>query len=308
LVDSKSFAGLLFQHDHLLLPFSFSLFFSHNLDSDQLHDVLTYSIISKAALQTMMFSSKAFRLVLVVAAACNAVTSATEAVDLGDAEDYVILAKSGITNVPTSAITGNIGVSPIAAAAMTGFDLIMDSSDLYSLSTQIDGEAHASDYHEDTGTALTSAIENMMTAYNDAAGRPNEDGDRTNIGGGYLGGDSGGESNPLTPGVYTFGTDVHIDTTLYFGTDETLASDVFIIQMTGNLMQAANVDVILNGGVLAKNIFWQVAGHVEVGKGAHIEGVLLCGTKVDFLNGSSISGRVLAQTACNLGKATITSP
>jgi hypothetical protein len=253
----------------------------------------------------MIFSSKAFRLVLVVAAACNAVTSATEAVDLGDAEDYVILAKSGITNVPTSAITGNIGVSPIAAAAMTGFDLIMDSSDLYSLSTQIDGEAHASDYHEDTGTALTSAVENMMTAYKDAAGRPNSDGARIDYGGGYLGGDYGGESNPLTPGVYTFGTDVHIGTTLYF---EGSATDIFIIQMTGNLMQVANVDVILNGGALAKNIFWQVAGHVEVGSGAHIEGVLLCGTKVDFLNGSSISGRVLAQTACNLGKATITGP
>jgi hypothetical protein len=256
----------------------------------------------------MMFSSKAFRLVLVLAAACNAVTSAIDAVSLGNAEDYVILAMSGITNVPTSAITGNIGVSPIAASAMTGFDLNMDSSDLYSLSTQIDGEAHASDYHEDTGTALTLAVENMITAFNDAAGRPNEDGDRKNIGAGSLGGEFGCESNPLTPGVYTFGTDVNIDDTLYFGTAESDETDVFIIQITGNLMQAANVKVILNGGALAKNIFWQVAGHVEVRAGAHIEGVVLCSTKVDFLNGSSMSGRVLAQTACNLGKATITSP
>jgi hypothetical protein len=47
-------------------------------------------------------------------------------VPLGNsADDDVILAKNGITNVVGSDITGNIAVSPIAAGAMTGFGLVM---------------------------------------------------------------------------------------------------------------------------------------------------------------------------------------
>ena len=39
-------------------------------------------------------------------------------VDLGTAGNYAILAKTGISTVPASVITGNIAVSPIAGAAM----------------------------------------------------------------------------------------------------------------------------------------------------------------------------------------------
>jgi hypothetical protein len=63
--------------------------------------------------------------------------------------------------------------------------------------------------------------------------------------------------------------------------------------------------VLLEGGALAKNVFWQVAGHVTVGAGgAHMEGVLL--VAVTFVTGSSLNGRILAQTACNLQIVAIT--
>jgi hypothetical protein len=61
----------------------------------------------------------------------------------------------------------------------------------------------------------------------------------------------------------------------------------------------------LLGGALAKNIFWQVAGHVEVGAHAHMEGTILAMTAVTFITESSLNGRVFTQTACNLQKATI---
>jgi hypothetical protein len=69
----------------------------------------------------MMFSSNTCLSILVlVAAACNGVASGKELkVELLSAEDYVILAKSGISTVPDSVITGDIAVSPIAAEAMT---------------------------------------------------------------------------------------------------------------------------------------------------------------------------------------------
>jgi hypothetical protein len=55
-----------------------------------------------------------------------------------------------------------------------------------------------------------------------------------------------------------------------------------------------------------EKIFWQVAGNVAVGAGAHLEGILLVMAEVLFLTGSSLNGRVLAQTACNLQMAMIT--
>jgi hypothetical protein len=62
---------------------------------------------------------------------------ALEAVDLRSAGAFVILAKAGISTVPSSVITGDIGVSPIAATAMTGFSLIADASNTFSTSTQV---------------------------------------------------------------------------------------------------------------------------------------------------------------------------
>ena len=150
----------------------------------------------------------------------------------------------------------------------------------------------------------------METAYTDSAGRANPDAARINPGGGLLGGVKvGGPTKQLTPGVYTFGTDVLISGNIHFnGTSGVVDPDVFIIQIAGNLVQAANFNVILEGGAKAENIFWQVAGFVVVGTGAHMEGVLLVKTAVTFETLSSLNGRVLSQTACTLQKATIVEP
>jgi hypothetical protein len=228
-----------------------------------------------------------------------------EKVELLTAGDYVILTKTGISTVPDSIITGNIAVSPIAAEAMTGFSFAADSTGTFSTSSQISGMAYAADYLAPTPSLLTTAVSAMEAAYTDAAGRSNPDAARINLGGGLLGGDFGGASAPLTPGVYTFSTDVNIKDDIYFHGD---SADVFIIQSTGDVKQAANYNVILSGGALPENIFWQVAGKVEVGAGAHMEGILLVKTDVTFVTGSSLNGRVLAQTACNLQMATITQP
>jgi hypothetical protein len=220
-------------------------------------------------------------------------------VDLGTAGNYAILAKTGISTVPTSVITGDIAVSPIAATAITGFSLVYDPSITdKSTSDQVTGKVYASTYTTPTPSILTTAVSNMETAYTNAANRPNEDAARTNIGGGEIGGST------LSPGVYTFTTDVAINDDVTFEGD---ASAVFIIQTTGNVIQAFNTKVELKGGALAKNIFWQVAGYVDVAKEAHMEGVLLVKTSATFKTGSSLNGRILAQTAVVLQQATINS-
>jgi hypothetical protein len=268
----------------------------------------------------MMFSSNncRFALFFFLSLSANAETlrgvhrDLTETLNLGEAGAYAILTKAGISTVPQSVITGNIAVSPIAATAMTGFSLTAHSTNKFSTSAQITGQAFAADYAVPTPVSLTTAVSNMEAAYTDAAGRANADAARINLEGGKLGTELnveqlivGGPEDPLTPGVYTFATGVTIGGDITFEGSET---DIFIIQMTGNLVQVGSTKVLLEGGVLAKNIFWQVAGFVEVQGGAHMEGILLSKTSVTFETGSSLNGRILAQTECILQVATITQP
>jgi hypothetical protein len=263
----------------------------------------------------MVFSFSTCQLVLLVSAACNAMTSAELTVNLGGAGHYAILAKTGISTVPSSSIFGDIAVSPIAATAMTGFALTLDSSTQFSKSTQVfassggdassthSGHAYAASYGAPISAVLTVAVGAMETAYTDAANRLNADAARINVGGGILGGVYGGPDAPLTPGVYTFGSNVLLNGDVHFSGD-----GVYIIQMTGNLVQAAGYEVILSAGAKSENIFWQVAGFVKVNAGATMQGIILAKTKVDFITGSSLKGRILTQTACNLQMATITEP
>jgi hypothetical protein len=259
-----------------------------------------------------MFSSNACRFILflLLSLSANAETvrgaqrelDATPSVLIGTAVNYRILAKSGISSI-SSEITGDIGVSPIAATAITGFLLSADAGGQFSTSTQVTGEVYAADYGGPTEVALTTAVSDMQTAYTNAAGRPNADDERINLGDGVLGGVGFGDAaTPLTTGVYTFGSSVTINATIYF---EGSASDIFIIQIAGDLLQVANTTVTLEAGALAENIFWQVAGEAEVKANAHMEGILLVKTAVTFEANSSLKGRVLTQTRCDLDQATI---
>jgi hypothetical protein len=222
-------------------------------------------------------------------------------VDIKTAGNFVILSKSGISTVPNSDVTGNIGVSPIDSGSITGFSLTLDSSGDFATSDQVIGVVKASDYTGPTAPELTDAVSDMEAAYTDAAGRVTTPGaSYTNLGGGEIGGKT------LTTGVYTFNIAVHISTgnLTFSGT----ATDIFIIQSSLTVTQAAYMNVILEGGALAKNIFWSVADVYTVDTNAHMKGIILAATSVTFNTGSSLEGHILAQTAVTLQSATITQP
>jgi len=87
-------------------------------------------------------------------------------VDLGTAGNYAILAKTGISTVPTSVITGDIAVSPIAATAITGFSLVYDPSITdKSTSDQVTGKVYASTYTTPIPATLIAAVSDLETAY-----------------------------------------------------------------------------------------------------------------------------------------------
>ncbi len=222
---------------------------------------------------------------------------------LGTAANYAILAKTGVATVPTSHVTGNVGVSPVAATYLTGWSQTDVGTPItHSTSTQVvtPYQLYAADYTGGTTSAdLTTAVLNMQAAYTDAAGRTATSAATTNVGAGTL------TSLTLVPGVYEWGSNVTIPTDL---TLNGAATDVWIFKVAGTLDMASAKNVILSGGASAKNIFWQISGAVTIGANTHFEGIILGQTSITMGNLSSINGRLLAQTAVNLDATTVTQP
>lgn len=241
-------------------------------------------------------------LCLMTAAIIPGVVGASN-VDLGSAGNYAILAKSGITTTGTTKITGNIGVSPIAASSITGFALSMDASNQFSRSSLVTGGVYASNYAPPTPATMTTAISAMETAYTTAAGRPT-----SNVAELYAG-DLGGKT--LAPGVYKWSSGVLIPPA------DTLTLDakgdggaVWIFQVAGDLTMNSASKVVLSNGANANNVYWQIAGPtgVKIGSGAHIEGNILAQKAITMDSGASLNGRALAQTAVTLIANTVTAP
>ncbi len=220
--------------------------------------------------------------------------------DLAAAGSYVLLAKTGITNVTGSVITGgNLGLSPAAASFITGFALTADATNVFSTSLSVvaPGKIYASNYAAPTPSNLTTAVLDMEAAYSDAAGRTNPD--FLNLGSGEIGGLT------LAPGLYTWGTGVTIptDVTISGG-----ANDVWIFQISNDLDLSSATSVILAGGAQARNIYWQVAGNVTIHASAHFEGVILSQTAITLQTTATLHGRALAQTLVAIDNNAITAP
>ena len=218
-------------------------------------------------------------------------------VNLGSAGNFVILTKSGISTTGSTSITGDIGVSPIAATGMTGFGLIMDSSNTFSTSAKLTGKAYAADYAVPTPATMTTAVSDMQTAYTDAAGRTNPT--ATELGAGNIGGMT------LAPGLYKWSTGVTIPTNVTLSGN---ASDVWIFQIAQTLTVSSAAQVILSGGAQASNVFWQVAGQTTLGTTAVFNGNILDQTAIVLNTGATLTGRALAQTAVTLDSNTVTKP
>lgn len=215
-------------------------------------------------------------------------------VDLGLAGNFAIFADTGIANATFPAtIVGDMGVGPgVTSTAITGpWSLVLDGSGAFSTSAQVLGKIYAHDYAAPTPAYVTTASIDVLTAYNDAAGRagPNF----TNLGAGNV------DGLTLAPGLYKWTTGVTLDAgqTLTFNGGP---NDTWILQVGGVLATGANSDIVLTGGAQAKNIVWQVSGGVTIGANAHFEGIILSATTINLGHLASANSRLLAQTAVNI--------
>lgn len=217
--------------------------------------------------------------------------NALKVVKLGIAGDFVILSKSGITNVYQSAVKGDVGTSPITGAA-----ILLKCNEVNGTIYSVDA-AGPLPCRVTNATRLGIAVINMQDAYTDAAGRSNPK--FLNLGAGNIGGKT------LTPGLYKFTSAVIIPTDITISGSST---DVWIFQIAGTLDMSSAVRITLAGGALAKNIFWQTSGAVTLGTTSHFEGNILSKTAINLQTGASINGRMLAQTAVALQMNTVNQP
>ena len=220
-------------------------------------------------------------------------------INLGTASDFSILTKSGISTTGVTLVNGNIGVSPVAATAITGFGLIMDSSNEFSKTPIVTGRVYASTYSAPTPAKMTTAVSDMETAFTTANNLVTP----APIVGLYAGDISG---RILPAGLYKWGTGVLITNagvTLTGG-----ANDVWVFQIAQNLTVDNSAKITLIGGAQAKNIFWIVTGQATLGTNVDFSGNILSKTLISLNTGAKVTGKLLAQTAVTLNASTVIQP
>lgn len=209
---------------------------------------------------------------------------------MGTAGDFVILAESAITNVPTSAVTGDVGLSPATGAGI-GLTCAQVTGVIYDVDTTGPLPCTVTDT-----VRLTAAIGDKGTAYTDANSRAP---DYTELGAGDISGLN------LGPATYKWGTGVlaTADFTLTGG-----PNDVWIFQIAQGLTVASGVQVVLAGGALPQNIYWATFAAADLGTTSKFKGIVISQTSIALKTGASMNGRLLAGTAVTLDQNVVTQP
>jgi hypothetical protein len=213
---------------------------------------------------------------LLMAAFC---LKAQVAVPLGTTVSFGVLAGSTVTNTGATVVNGNLGLSP--GSSVSGFPP----------GTVTNGLQHITD-----AVAAQAQID-LTSAYNNAVGR-------TCPASNLLAGDIGG--TVITPGVYCNSTSLGITGTVTLSGN---ASSVFIFQIGSTLTTASNSVVLLTGGVLPSNVFWQVGSAATLGTGSTFNGTIMAQDSITVTTGAALNGRALARTgAVTLDDNAVTQP
>ncbi len=223
-------------------------------------------------------------------------------VALGNAGNFALFSKTGMSGDSLSSIVGDVGVNPVTSTSITtGFTpLTLSTSGTYATSGIVTGHVYAPDYTAPTPAYVISAEADMMTAYNNA-GAVQTVGTTTVLSSGDLTGIT------LAPGTYTSSVSLNlpVNSTLTLNGGP---NDVWIIQVTGGLTTGANSIIALTGGALAKNVFWRLTTALTTGATSQFNGIVLAGTFITLGHLTQFNGRLLSQTFITLDDDAITAP
>jgi hypothetical protein len=235
---------------------------------------------------------------LLAGAAFAQPASAAQTVQLGTATPFAVLAGTAVTDIPTSSITGNVGLSPAAGTNYAGLTQAEVTGSIYST----DGTGPAGNVNNPA--LLTTAKNDLTTAYVAAAGQPPTS--TFNAGDNQLGGQT------LTAGVYAFG---HASTANITAASPLVLNgqgdpnSVFVFQASSDLITASNSVVQLENGAQACNVFWEVGSSATLGSSSTFVGTLMALTSATLNSAATVQGRILARNgAVSLDANTITAP
>jgi len=194
-----------------------------------------------------------------------------DGINLGTAGSYAVLAGSAVSNTGSSVLTGNLGLSPGCAGAITGFP-----------PGSVSGTINA------CNAASLQAQSDLTKAYNVAAGLA-----PTGI---LTGVDLGGQN--LKSGVYFFATSAQLTGVL---TLTGKPGALFVFQIGSTLTTASSSSVIFINSLTGKpmndpHIYWQVGSSATLGTSTKFAGNILALTSITLNNGASITcGSALAR-------------
>jgi hypothetical protein len=205
-------------------------------------------------------------------------------VNLRSLSTFVAVAGAGLTNSNSAGVTtlnGNVGLSPTATCLGDGIPC-----------TATDPVINGTLYANDPAGIAAAAKADLVSAYNDATGRPP----------GTVEADLSGLT--LAPGVYTSGS------TMMIATGGTLTLDgqgdpnsVWIFQLGSALTVNANAQVVLINGAKAANVFWAIGSSSTILANVKFKGTVLAQSSNSVGTSSTVDGRLL----CTTGQITLLS-
>lgn len=198
-------------------------------------------------------------------------------VNLGTTSSFAVLAGETITNTGPTTINGDVGLHP--GTAFTG-----------QASVTLNGALHLTD------AVALQAKNDLVTAYNDAAGRTPVTRIPTELGG-----------TTLTPGVYDSAAGT-------FEITGTLTLDaqgdpdgVFVFKTASTLKTASGSSVSLLNSARFCRIFWKVGSSATLGTSSHFVGHIFALASITATTGATVEGQLLARDgAVTLDTNTIT--
>jgi hypothetical protein len=231
-------------------------------------------------------------LVLTVMLASPVAYAATSP-SLGTAASFSVLAKTTITNVPTSVIGRDVGLSP-ASGSFIGLTHAEVAGTIYA----VDGLAPPAASATVNPGLLTTAINDMMNVWSTGGSTGIDQPCTTSWSG--TGPKDLTTVSPLGAGVYC------ADAFLITGNLTLSGSGVWIFKSAATLTTSAGSSVTGSG---ACNVWWRLvsAGSI-IGSNSTIIGNILSGTSIAMQTGATLNGRALSQAAVTLDHNTITGP
>jgi len=196
----------------------------------------------------------------------SAAVSAQTAPPLGVAGSFAVLGGSTVTNIGSSTIVGELGVSP--GTSVTGFPPGIVTGGTIRINDAVAQQAQV----------------DLTTAYNNLAGQAfNTD---------LTGQDLGGLT--LVPSVYRFSTSAQLTGTLTLDAQGN-PNAVFIFQIGSTLTTASNARVLVINGGSNCNVFFQVGSSATLGTATQFNGNILALASITLNTGANLSGRALAR-------------